>query len=136
MNKGREMEESLKTKLIGSWVLKSFVIEDPQQVMEPWGDNARGLLIYTASGTMSVSINKEIEKSLDNKAEDIFDSILFYAGTYEIHGQTICHTVDHASDPARIGKQLVRFASFDRNQLILATPQESFGRAILTWQKI
>lgn len=40
-----------------------------------------------------------------------------------------------ASNPARIGKELVRFATLDNDLLTLTSPNESFGRAILTWRK-
>lgn len=120
----------------GTWTLESFDIENKQGVRSPWGTNTRGLLIYSPSGHMSVSINKDIEPSDDGEAADTLDSILFYSGTYAIEDAIIRHQVTNASNPARIGKEMIRHASLDGDLLSLTTPQESFGRAILVWRKV
>jgi hypothetical protein len=126
-------------KLSGSYNLTSFEIEDLQGVTKSWGTNLSGLLIYTPTGHMSVSINKAIENDPEQTDEqNLFDSILFYSGTYAIEGDLIRHQVMNASNPSRIGKEMLRYASWnpDQSSVTLATPKESFGRAILTWQKI
>jgi hypothetical protein len=66
----------------------------------------------------------------------VLDSILFYAGTYQVDGSTIRHQVTNASSPARIGKEMIRHATLEGDVLTLVTPQESFGRAILRWRRI
>lgn len=127
-------------KLVGSWKLVSFELEDLEGNREPWGKETHGLLIYAPTGHMSVSINKEIEPSGDGETQDIFDSILFYSGTYTVEGDLIRHQVTQASNPARIGKEMLRYAKFshDQNgeQVELSTPKESFGRGILVWRRI
>lgn len=126
----------MKNDVTGSWKLESFLIEDKQGNARSWGSNAQGLLIYTADGHMSVSINKDLENKSTVETQNIFDSILFYSGTYSVDGDTIKHKVTQASNPARIGKEMLRFANLQNNLLTLASPQESFGRAILKWRKI
>lgn len=122
--------------VLGTWTLEAFDIEAPNQTLSTWGRHTHGLLIYADTGHMSVSINKEIEQESENEAENLFDSILFYAGTYQVEGTTIRHQVTQASNPARIGKEMVRYASLDGDALTLTTPQESFGRAILKWKRV
>jgi hypothetical protein len=120
----------------GAWLLESFQIEDLDKKASPWGNGAHGLLIYTDSGHMSVSINRELAAKFTVEAENIFDSILFYSGTYQIEGATITHQVTNASNPKRIGKQMLRYAELEGDLLTLASPQESFGRAILKWRRV
>ena len=123
-------------ELQGTWTLERFDIEPNEGAIRPWGKSTHGLLIYSSSGHMSVSINKDVERESENEAEDLFDSILFYAGTYKVEGNTIRHLVTEASNPARIGKEMIRYAELSNGQVTLTTPMESFGRAILVWKKV
>ena len=124
-------------QLIGTWTLQSFHIESNVGSLSDWGANAQGLLIYSPSGHMSVSINKDVENdSEQNEAQNLFDSILFYSGTYQVEGNTIKHQVTQASNPTRIGKEMIRYSEFKGDTVILTTPKESFGRAILIWRKV
>jgi len=127
-----------ETSLPGTYTLESFEIENPEGVCTPWGVNTRGLLIYTPDGYMSVSINKDVDaaQSGDAEFEAIFDSILFYSGTYQLEGNLIRHQVTQASSPARIGREMLRYASWNGPCVTLVTPKESFGRAILVWRKV
>jgi hypothetical protein len=71
-----------------------------------------------------------------NLPEDFFDSILFYAGTYSIEGNIISHKVLNASNPLRIGKEMIRYAKLKGGLLELKSPVESFGQAVLVWRKV
>jgi hypothetical protein len=122
--------------VIGSWDLISFQIEDLNQQTKSWGQNTTGLLIYSPDGHMSVSINREVEKRSDQEFKNLFDSILFYSGTYVVEGDIIRHQVTQASNPSRIGKTLIRYASHKDDLLTLKSPVESFGQATLVWRKI
>ncbi|MCM0606295.1 MAG: lipocalin-like domain-containing protein [Xanthomonadaceae bacterium] len=122
--------------VIGTWKLVAFNIEDNEKQITPWGKDTHGLLIYTDSGHVSVSINKKVENDSENEFENKFDSVLFYSGTYRVEGNTIKHQVTQASNPARIGREMIRYAEFKGDEVTLVTPQESFGRAILIWKRI
>lgn len=126
----------MKNKVIGAWTLESFMIENPPGETSNWGPNTQGLLLYTDTGHMSVSINKDVENKSTVEAQNFFDSILFYSGTYFVDRTTIKHKVTQASNPNRIGKELLRFATLEGDLLTLVSPLESFGRAILKWRKI
>jgi hypothetical protein len=126
----------MKNKIVGAWVLESFLIENPQGKTHNWGTNTQGLLLYTDKGHMSVSINKDVENKSAVESQNVFDSILFYSGTYLVDGETIKHKVTQASNPSRIGKELLRSATLDGNLLTLISPPESFGHAILKWRKV
>ena len=121
----------------GTWVLESFEIESLEKKVTPWGRDAKGLLLYADTGHMSVSINKAVESDPDqNASENLFDSILFYSGSWSLEGNVIQHKVTNASNPTRIGKEMIRFAELSGDLLTLTTPQESFGRAIIKWRKV
>ena len=115
-------------ELLGTWLLESFRIEDTNGTLSDWGKNAHGLLIYTSDGHMSVSINSD-------KSKNILDSILFYAGTFRVEGNVVKHQVTEASDPARIGQELISHMEFKNDCLILTTQKESFGHAIVVWKR-
>lgn len=127
---------SITNSVVGTWRLERFEIETTEELVRPWGSNAHGLLIYAPTGHMSVSINKDVVKESQKEFEDLFDSILFYAGTYQVEGELIRHQVTEASNPSRIGREMLRYAKITDNTITLTTPQESFGRAILVWRKV
>lgn len=126
----------MKNQIIGAWELLSFEIEDLKGNRRPWGVEATGLLLYSQTGHMSVSINKNIEQKHDIEAQNIFDSILFYSGTYSVEDDKIKHQVTQASNPARIGKEMLRYADLRNDIISLESPTESFGKAILKWKKV
>jgi hypothetical protein len=120
--------------LHGCWRLTSFVIEDPQGARAPWRGTSTGLLIYTSSGHMSVSFNSPVAADAD--LQELWDSALLYSGRYQFDAarSSILHQVEHASDPARIGKELVREAYFDGEELVLVG-RGDFGVASVRWRK-
>ena len=106
----------MSNKYAGSWRLERFDIEEPSGKVRPWGKNTHGLLIYSADGFMSVSINRDNEKKSGNDAKDLFDSILSYSGTYSTNsedGDIIRHKVTNASNPDRIGRDMIRYAKLE-----------------------
>ncbi len=129
------MSEITPASIQGSWSLLSFDIEKLEKSVAPWGQNSRGLLIFAPPGHMSVSINRDLGQG-DSDAQRIFDSILFYSGTYRVEGSVVLNLVQNASNPSRIGKEMIRYASLDGDVLTLKTPQESFGTATLRWKRL
>ena len=122
--------------ITGTWKLETFNIIEPTGKFRPWGKNANGLLLYTADAHMSVSINRSIDTLESRSPMEIFDSILFYAGTFSIEGNVIFHKVTNASNPSRIGKEMIRYAKLQGGLLELKSPVESFGQAILVWRRL
>jgi len=123
-------------QVTGIWTLEAFTIYPKEGGSRPWGEELRGLLIYTESGHVSVSINKAVVPKSGNAEKDILDSVLFYAGTYSVEGNVIRHQVTQATNPSRIGREMIRFATLENSTLKLATPDEAFGKAELVWRKV
>ena len=124
-------------EFVGTYALKAFEIESPEGSKSEWGKDLHGILIYAPTGHMSVSINKAIENDpSQTESENLFDSILFYAGTFAVEGNLIRHQVTEASNPSRIGKEMLRYAEWKGSELNLKTPKEAFGQATLVWKKL
>jgi Lipocalin-like domain len=119
----------MKEKLVGTWKLKSFLIETNGQKRE-WRHGAHGFLIYSKEGFVSVSIN-----SLSKSNDDLFESILFYAGKFEVNENKILHFVTNATDIHRIDKIMERDISLDGN-LLNIIGKGDFGSADLQWEKV
>ena len=46
--------------LVGSWELQEYrMVEKDGSIVHPWGPRTRGLMLYTAEGYMSVTIDVE-----------------------------------------------------------------------------
>lgn len=113
--------------LKGSWTLEDFILEK-DGFPRPWREGAHGILIYSPDGYMSVSINSK------SREHSWIDSLLFYAGTYEVDGDTVTHQVLNATGEKRIDKAMVRKGQLNGNILELVT-EGSFGKATLRWEK-
>ena len=127
----------------GTWQLEAFTITHPEKGTRDWGTNLRGLLIYSSTGHVSVAINKDVKRDTTVVAatttpadKDLLDAMLFYAGTFSVNGTVITHHVTIASNPARVGKEMIRFAALAGDVLTLTTPEESYGTANLVWRRI
>ncbi len=124
--------ESLRVH--GTWDLVRFEVIDPDGFQTSWGEDASGLLIYTPEGFMSVSIHsKSIFRTED--AHEILDGILFYSGRYRVQSGEIRHQVLHASDPQRIGSEMVREVRHS-DGLMTLTARGDFGVAELCWRRL
>ena len=146
-----------KEKLWGSWSLKMCDYKSANNVdINNYGNNAKGLLIYTKQGEMSVQIMSEKHsagfaeqkdrwtRSTAEKAR-CFDEYLSYFGTYQLFDDHLVHNVVGSLFPEYIGTHQKRFytMSVDENGddlLILSTPpltgDYSSFVAVLTWKKI
>jgi len=129
------MQKLQSNDLVGSWRLVSHESQQADQTWKSWGNNPRGLLIYTAQGLMSVSLNKDPEGDAST-IESAYNAILFYSGRFEINPENqVVHLVDFASDLRRVGKSLVRNAMLEGDTLTLNAPGTA-GMARVRWQKI
>jgi hypothetical protein len=125
---------SISFSLEGAWELVRFEMIDQEGLRTFWGEKASGLLIYTPDGYMSVSINSQAIFGSED-AQEVLDGILFYSGRYRVQGREIRHQVLHASDPRRIGSEMVREVSFN-DGLMTLTARGDFGVAELCWRRI
>lgn len=118
-------------ELVGCWKLTSFTLSK-DGVTVPWREDVTGTLIYTDSGAMSVAMNSKL-----HSGDDLFDSILFYSGTWSSesvsHGMIrVHHHIENATDMTNIGKTLTRNVALSGDELELSA-EGAYGRASVTW---
>lgn len=136
--------------LTGRWELVTFAqnYDDGRQVL-PMGEAPQGIIQYTADGFMSCQITKADRSNFttggqwnasDAEKADAYNSMLSYAGRYEVEGHTVTHYVDLSLFPNWIGGQQKRQFKFDeQGQLSLTARLEentSEARtALLLWKR-
>ncbi|MGE4348884.1 MAG: lipocalin-like domain-containing protein [Candidatus Berkiella sp.] len=124
-----------KKNVLGSWKLLDFKITQPNGDTKKWGPNPNGLLIYDESGHMSTCINSGA--NIEESAQNLEKNILFYSGQYKVTGKNeITHFVDNASNPHRIGKELIRNAELVKKNQLQLTAEGEYGHAYLLWEKL
>ncbi len=120
-------------ELVGSWKLTSFTLSK-DGVTDPWREDVTGTLIYTDKGGMSVAMNSKL-----HPGDDLFDSILFYSGTWssdsDSHGKIrVHHHIENATDLTNIGKTLTRNVALAGQELELSA-EGAYGRASVIWKR-
>ncbi|WP_082976701.1 lipocalin-like domain-containing protein [Nocardia sp. 852002-20019_SCH5090214] len=121
------------TDLVGTWELASYYDIDDADVRSegPLGPAPRGLLIYTAQGSVSVSMMRTGETTAAN-------TFMGYAGTWRTAGKAVVHAIRVCSNPAWAGTEQVRQMSLDGDVLTLIGAAQVDGRTqrrILTWRR-
>jgi len=152
------MSEPIRPEqLHGSWLLERFVIRfaDGRPPVQPFGERARGLLMYTPDGRMSAILSRadrpplaasRLETSAKAPAEEkagAFDSYLSYGGRWTIEGDEVVHAVEYALTPNLVGRDNRRRADFrpapdgDRVVLSYDVPARSgvTRHYSLTWRR-
>jgi hypothetical protein len=137
--------------LWGSWKLVSASHKDVAtgEVSDAYGGpHPTGYINYGKDHRMIVMIsfdNRVKPASVDGATPEqriqLFNSMLAYAGTYSIVGNSIEHHVDASWNENRTGTTLIRDFAFDGDKLVLTTrPYMNFdGKTIivtLLWQKV
>ena len=120
-------------ELVGAWTLERFRIrfDDGRDDLFPFGPDATGLLMYSASGRMSAVLSRAERDTIEasrletaSRAPEAdkaraFDSYLSYAGTWSIDGDDVVHTVTHALSPNLVGQDNRRRARLNADVLTL-----------------
>lgn len=143
---------SIKEKFVGSWKLKSSEFQSSNgEVQYPLGKDAIGILMYDATGSMSVQLMKkerpifesgDIYNGTPSEIKAAFEGILTYFGMFEIDESknVITHHVSNSSFPNMKGTSQTRYFEFSNNVLKLKAPPMIFGskeiKALLIWERV
>lgn len=138
--------------IIGAWDLRSFTIEgEDGSVTFPFGEDAQGSIIYTASGRVSAQVmrrgrpifnDQDQMNGSDDEITTSFKGCISYYGSYEIDEQAgfVAHKVEGSLFPNWQGGVQKRFYVLSENQLTLSSPPTLWGGgkivAVLVWQRI
>lgn len=110
--------------LVGVWELLSFEIVSHDGLIRPWGQNCTGLLIYTSDGYMSAVVNREINDEPAPLRQAV-RSVLAYAGTYSLAGDSVTHRVLNSSKHSLLGTDQIRRISLEGDTLTLMAEEPS-----------
>jgi hypothetical protein len=121
--------------IVGTWRLVKTEAHDAagRPLPAPYGGNGMGRVCFTAAGRM-MAVTCDGRPELPAGAMRDYSS---YCGNYTFDGTKLVTRVDAASDPARLGSDQVRDASFAGELLVLRPPPRPSGEhRVLTWEKI
>ena len=142
--------DEIRARLIGTWRLVDVVTEDlaTGQKTPSWGKEPLGFINYAPDGRMMVmNLRRDRPKPVGAvptaaEAADLFKSMLAYAGTYTLDGDTVTHHIEISWNEAWSGTDQQRVARFDGNRVHLSTkpsPDIANGRMsvrTMTWEKL
>ena len=137
---GAQSNDDPANRLVGVWRLVS--VEGLSPTNQFVYDHPRGMIIYEASGRMSVQIasigdRKPFAKgpaagTTDEKAA-AFDSYSGYYGTYTVDAQagTVTHHIEDGSNPSSRGRDNVRWFELQgKNRIVLIPTEDGRGGRI------
>lgn len=139
----------MATDLTGAWTLVHWRrVAGDGSLTHPLGEDAQGLLLYTADGRMMVQIvaagrpKLGIGDPLGGDAEaraGLYSTCLAYWGTYEVVGDEVHHHVEQSLFPDWSGADQVRPLDLQGDVLTLRTPpmQTASGTVVneLAWRR-
>lgn len=126
--------------LIGAWTLEGSYIEHDDGTQTPtWGDDATGLIVYTADGYMT-AITRRGDRSLPDGADAAakaaaFDSYLNYGGRWTLSGNTVTHHIEHALDPRWVGTARDRTIDHQGDRMVFSGLSGDGSNAIIVWRR-
>lgn len=138
--------------LLGAWELVRWRIRysDGRPDSYPYGEDARGWLLYDRSGRMSATIGRADRPRISQEnvrlaplAEQAaaFDSLFHYGGRWHVDGRRVVHTVDYALNPNFPGTEQVReITLLPPDGLVLSAEATSMSgttiRHELAWRRV
>lgn len=133
---------SLKPEdIIGAWTLEgSYVERDDGTRQSTWGDDATGLIIYSADGYMT-AITRRGDRTLpdvpDAEAKAAaFDSYLNYGGRWTLSGNTVTHHIEHAADPRWVGVSRDRTIEYQGDRMVFSgLAGDGKTNAVIVWRR-
>ncbi len=129
----------VKEQFAGTWKLvSSEFIRSDGQATYPMGKDPTGIIIFDASGYMSVNIMRlgrpafaisDNHKGTPAEIKTAFEGYLAYYGTYKVNeqGRTITTQVEGCLLPNWIGAGQRRFYEFSGNRMTLSSPPMHIG---------
>jgi len=122
--------------ILGAWTMEEFSILSKNGGEAPFCADGTGIIIYDASGTMSVSINCPAG-AVSPEPADAYGRMLFYAGKFEKKDDSLLHAISNSSVRSLIGKTVLRkIDQLSEDQLILTGNFGFDGDTLrITWKK-
>jgi hypothetical protein len=137
--------------LVGAWELDNWRItfSDDRPDTYPYGEDAKGALIYEPSGRMAVMVSNadrpqisdpNIRRAPVEEKVAAFDSFFGYSGTWRLEDGRMVHSVQMALNPNFVGTDQVRGIEYTPGALTLIEQSTTRTGAVmrnqLAWRKI
>jgi hypothetical protein len=126
-------------QLIGAWRLIDFSGDD--YAMRTRGARPSGLVIYDATGVMSLQIMPDVsirkafaaKEPTADEAKSAFTGYQAYFGTYSVDptAKTVTHHLDGNLDPGQIDNRTRTYEFIGSDKLVLRINSRT-----LTWQRV
>ena len=150
---------NLRERLLGAWELidgkmRSDTTADFEFSPQRGG---RGLIIYSASGYMAVTLSKafrapfasgQLDGGTNDEKAQAYSTYMSYTGSFEVDEKQgwVTHRVRYASFPNFVGQSFVRYPTFSGpggqpgDEVCLNTQltdtDDKIGNSYLTWRKL
>ena len=141
-----------KEQFYGTWTIVASEIQSTGgEVVRPFGDNPKGVIIYDSGGNMSIQLYSmsrpqfsagDQTKGTDDENRAAVAGSICYFGKYSVDEQegTVSHKVDASVFPNWNGAEKKRFYKFEGDTLTLSTPPIPHGgetrTGMFVWKKI
>lgn len=143
------MTRVTRAQLVGAWELVRWdIVYDGGTRTQPFGDSARGLLLYTPDGCMSATIMAARRQPLstpnprsapDTERAAAFDGFFSYAGRFRVLAGEVRHEVLVALNPAQVGTLQTRHVRLVGRRLELTAdeplPDARSRRHVIEWRR-
>jgi hypothetical protein len=125
------MAVTLQEQLQGAWHLVAWKVRwaEGEEFTFPFGEQARGMIMYSDNGFMSAVIHRgertELPAGLGPRqmpaevCAEAYQSYMHYAGPYRMQGDSVIHRVEHALNPNMVGSEQLRHIDIDGDCLTL-----------------
>ena len=144
------MAVSLISQIKGTWILVSMTYEDKDSnIIDLYGKEPFGILTYDSSGYMNAQMGYNNRKLFQNDSladgspEEIKNAYTTYMGYYGKYREpspgVLVHEVKGCLFPNWQGKEEIRYATIENEQLVITTPPTLFGNGEIiikaVWRK-
>lgn len=128
--------------LVGGWTLEEMYAEaDDGTRTHPMGRDAGGMIMYTPDGYMSAITHFSdrfltADRPSDEERSEAFNTYFNYAGTWEIDGDTVTHTIRHALDPNMVGVSLSRQVEHEGARMVFTgMGPDGVTKNVIVWKR-
>ena len=139
-------------QFVGTWKLVSAEARSADgQVLQVYGENPRGVIMYDAAGNVSVNLMRsdrpafsvaDKAKSAPQEAKSAIETYEAYFGAYEVDEaqRMVIHHVEGSLLPNWTGSDQIRFYDFSNGHLTLSTAEIPYsGTTVvgkLIWKRV
>ena len=136
----------LATAVRGAWRLDALRLrmEDTGEIVEPFGPDPRGSIIFTPDGRMMtvITASRRALPTTDAEMAAAFRGMMAYTGRFTLDQDQVVIDVDASWNPAWEGTQQIRRVDLEGDRLTLTSEVQEHPRypgrklrGIITWTR-